>query len=269
MLILVLIPVASAMDSNDTFYVEYDDSDYEEVVDEYVEYEVEETQNLEHSHEENVKSSDTINENIGEDSQYQDDIDKYYYNEEEAAVEPVVCIELNEDDVSVTHDQDVKSFEFVNSDVIYLDNLTDAINEETSEDDSTFDKNSVNQDLLINKLEIKNNFPLFDHTYNEINFYETSFDNSNRFLTKILELKDNLLLKQDMHVIFNNYVIDDLEEIISINKITSDYAYNIDNSIVGAESIVTCFLNFKSFFDTVFSYTFVVIFFYDADFINY
>ena len=58
LLILVLIPAASAMDSNETFYIEYDNTDCGDVVDEY---EVEDT-SIEHSPKENVETSESFSE---------------------------------------------------------------------------------------------------------------------------------------------------------------------------------------------------------------
>ena len=257
MLILVLIPVASAMDSNDTFYEEYDYSDCEEVVDEVVDYEVDDTQDYESSTEEDYKTSDTVDEDLKDYNQDYQSYSHVTYEDDDQVIIP----ELNEDDVSVTHNIDVIELETIYSNVIEdINDLTDDINE-TSEDELTFDENSVNvQDSFISKYNIKVDFKLIDDLfYNGINYFGMSFNNYNRFMMKFLELKDNLLLNQGMLMYFANHKIDDSEEIHSINKITTDYAYNIDNSIVGADAIVnllSCFFNFESNFDTIFSITF-------------
>lgn len=272
MLILVLIPVASAMDSNDTFYVEYDYSDSEEVVDEYVDCEVDDTQNQESSAEEDFKASDTLDEDSTEN--YHED-QSYNYEDyiEENHDEYIVIPELNVDDVGVTHNIDVIELELIYENLIEdINDLTDDINE-TSEDELTLDENSLNvQDSLISKYDIKVNFKLIDDLfYNGISYFGSPFTNHDRLVTKILELKDNLLLNQDMQMYFTNHDIDDSEEIRSINKITTDYAYNIDNSIVGANSIVnllTCFFNFESYFNTIFSINFGDNFLIHANFIN-
>lgn len=257
MLILVLIPVASAMDSNDTFYEEYDYSDCEEVVDEVVDYEVDDTQDYESSTEEDYKTSDTVDEDLKDYNQDYQSYSHVTYEDDDQVIIP----ELNEDDVSVTHNIDVIELETIYSNVIEdINDLTDDINE-TSEDELTFDENSVNvQDSFISKYNIKVDFKLIDDLfYNGINYFGMSFNNYNRFMMKFLELKDNLLLNQGILMYFTNHEIDDSEEIHSINKITTDYAYNIDNSIVGADAIVnllSCFFNFESNFDTIFSITF-------------
>lgn len=273
MLILVLIPLASAMDSNDTFYVEYDYSDSEEVVDEYVDCEVDDTQNQESSAEDDFKASDTFDEDLNdykqEDQSCQFD-DCFEENQDEFINIP----ELNEDDVSVTHNIDVIELELVYDNLIDdIDDLTDDINE-TGEDELTLDENSVNvRDSFISKYnKAIVNFKLIDDLfYNGICYFGTSFNNYNRFMTKILELKDDILLNQDMQLYFNNHKIDDSKEIQGIDKITTDYAYNIDNSIVGADAIVnflSCFFNFQSNFNTIFSITSGDNFLIHANFIN-
>lgn len=258
MLVLVLIPAATAMDSNETFYVEYEDSNYEDLIDDHVEYEVEDIQSHEPSHEENVKTSDTFNEDAGEDSHNPDSND-LKHNEIVNVSQKPATVEIKED-VGI-HDNEVIEPEFAYADVACLDDLVQNINE-SSEDDLTFE-NRVDQDFLIYKKNLEINFLLFNDLYNESSFSEVSFNNYNLFITKILKLKDKLLFNKDSFIYFHNQIVD-FEEIITINKITSDYAYNIDNSIVGADGIVnlfSCFLNFKSYFDPFFL-TFTVIFFH-------
>lgn len=249
MLVLVLIPVATAMDSNETFYVEYEDSNYEDLIDDPVEYEIEDIQSHEPSHEENVKTSDTFNEDAGEDS-HNSDSNNLNHNEIVNVSQNSATVEKKE--YVGVHDKEVINSEFANMDVEFSDDLTRNINE-SGEDDLTFE-NSVNQDFLIYKNNLQINFLLFNDLYNESSFSEVSFNNYDLFITKILKLKDKLLFNQGTFIYFHNQIVD-FEEIIAINKITSDYAYNIDNSIVGAEGIVNlfaCFLNFKSFFDAFF-----------------
>ena len=255
MLILVLIPVASAMDSNETFYIEYDDSGYEEVVDEF---EVEDTSDV-HSHEENVETSHAFNKDSNDDSGEVSNYNDIVNDQEEIfqvnnVEENKECIipELNEDDIDVSA-VDIEVFE---SKLVYdsviedFDNLTDDF-KETDE----FEENSVNKDLfLICEFEHKIDFSLIDVYYNEISNFESPFNQNGDFLTKIFELKEKLLLKYDIKSFLGNN-INEVKEIVCFNKITTDFAYCIDNSIVGSDSalnLLSCFSNFKSYFSTIF-----------------
>ena len=268
MLILVFIPVATAMDSNDTFYIEYDTSDYEDVVDEEISHPVEDTQDHESSHEEAVETSDTFNGDISENHEEISQSNNIEENEIEISKsecnhnQEISIPELNEDDIDISDDIEVIESKLVYDTVMDdIDDLAENINE-TVEDELTYEENSVNQDL-ISKHDIKINFLLIDVYYDEISNFSTSFNHDNDFMTKMFELKEKLLLKEDIQTYFDNQAKHDCEEIVCINKITSDYAYYIDNSIVGAESIVTfvsCFSNFKSYFSTIFSGFLVIIF---------
>lgn len=275
LLILVLIPAASAMDSNETFYIEYDNTDCGDVVDEY---EVEDT-SIEHSPKENVETSESFSEdqcnnqeeeisNNNIESSYEEisQISNVEYNQE------VITPELNEDDVSVSRNNIIViESELVNINGIDdFDNLTNGI-DETGESEFTFNEKCVYQDLLfISKYESNLNFLLIDAFYNKVCYSESSLNENDDITTKIFELKEKLLLKHDMVAYFDNQV-DEIEEIACINKITTDFAYYIDNSIVGADSMVnfqSCFSNFKSYFYTIFL-IFGDNFLRDADFINY
>ena len=194
-------------------------------------------------------------------------INNVEYNQE------VITPELNEDDVSVSRNNIIViESELVNINGIDdFDNLTNGI-DETGESEFTFNEKGVYQDLLfISKFESNLNFLLIDAFYNKITYSESSLNENDDITTKIFELKEKLLLKHDMLAYFDNQVVDEIEEIACINKITTDFAYYIDNSIVGADSMVnfqSCFSNFKSYFYTIFL-IFGDNFLRDADFINY
>ena len=260
MLILVLIPVASAMDSNETFYIEYDNADCGDVVDEY---EVEDT-SVEHSPNENVEASDSFS-----DDQYNNHVEEISINNMESSYEEISQINnveynqevitpiLNEDDVSVSKDYIIViESELVNINVSDdFDNLTNDM-DKTSENEFTHKENSVYRDLLfISKYGSNLNFLLIDAFYNKVCYSESSLNENDDITTKIFELKEKLLLKHDMQAHFDNQIVDEVEEIVCINKITTDFAYYIDNSIVGADSMFcfqSCFSNFKSYFYTIF-----------------
>ena len=277
MLILVLIPVASAMDSNETFYIEYDNADCGDLVGEY---EVEDT-SIEHSPKENVETSESFSEdqcnnqeeeisnnNIGSSYEEISQISNVEYNQE-----VITTPELNEDDVSVSRNNIIViESELVNINGIDdFDNLTNDM-DKTSENEFTHNENSVYRDLLfISKYGSNLNFLLIDAFYNKVCYSESSLNENDDITTKIFELKEKLLLKHDMQAHFDNQIVDEVEEIVCINKITTDFAYYIDNSIVGADSMVnfqSCFSNFKSYFYTIFL-IFGDNFLRDADFINY
>lgn len=260
LLILVLIPVASAMDSNETFYIEYDNADCGDVVGEY---EVEDT-SVEHSPNENVEASDSFS-----DDQYNNHVEEISINNMEISYEEISQINnveynqevitpiLNEDDVSVSKDYIIViESELVNINVSDdFDNLTNDM-DKTSENEFTHNENSVYRDLLfISKYGSNLNFLLIDAFYNKVCYSESSLNENDDITTKIFELKEKLLLKHDMQVHFDNQIVDEVEEIVCINKITTDFAYYIDNSIVGADSMnnfQSCFSNFKSYFYTIF-----------------
>lgn len=260
MLILVLIPVASAMDSNETFYIEYDNADCGDVVGEY---EVEDT-SVEHSPNENVEASDSFS-----DDQYNNHVEDISINNMESSYEEISQINnveynqevitpiLNEDDVSVSKDYIIViESELVNINVSDdFDNLTNDM-DKTSENEFTHKENSVYGDLLfISKYGSNLNFLLIDAFYNKVCYSESSLNENDDITTKIFELKEKLLLKHDMQAHFDNQIVDEVEEIVCINKITTDFAYYIDNSIVGADSMFcfqSCFSNFKSYFYTIF-----------------
>lgn len=270
MLILVLIPVASAMDSNETFFIEYENSDIEEVV---VEYEVEDTAS-QSCPEKDVEIYDTTNndfssreessnEVIAKESNDQIKMENIEYNHNHT------FHELGVDEVSLSRDVKAIETELVHNTDEDFDNLASNI-VNADDEDLTFAENSLNQVLFpVFRFSDYIHCLLIDNYYNEFSYNESSFGESEDFMTKF-ELKEKLLLNHDPHTYFDSHNIYDLKEILCINKITTDFAYCIDNSIVGADSIVnllSCFSNFKSYFYTIFP-VFCYNFLRGADFIN-
>lgn len=253
MLILVFIPIANAMDSNETFFIEYEDQDSEEVVDEY---EIED-KSCQSSPEKNIEIYDTTsndistheesyNYNISEKSHNQIKMEKIEYDHN------ITFQELGVDEDCVSNDVKVIDSKSLYNALKDFDNLTDNI--KTDEDDLTLNENSLNPDLfLIFKFADYIHCLLIDNYYNEFTCYESSFNESKDFIMKF-ELKEKLLLNHDLQTYFDSHIYD-FKEILCINKITTDFAYCIDNSIVGADRIVnllSCFFNFKSYFYTIF-----------------
>ena len=61
-----------------------------------------------------------------------------------------------------------------------------------------------------------------------------------RSLTKVLELKNNLLINNDIRFIFADNFADNVDGdvIICADKITTDFVFSIDNSVIGDENLI-------------------------------
>lgn len=271
MFVLVLIPVASAMDSDESFYQEYETAsdieyqDYEGVVEEYGNWQVVDAQ-----------------EEISSDSDYDgfDEIDTEYSDQSQPQVDNedniINVAEFEENSVIETHeiineDTSVDEVEYE----ISSQNVDDILNNinETSVEDLTIES-IVNQgSILISK---------YDHVIvncvkiNQILSAEmesTELTNLNRNIDKVLELKNNLLLKQDVQATFSGVNINELEDIVScMNYINTDFAYSIDNSIVGNHAGIffvgqSCFIKLSPCFAATFCDFLSVECFFFGDFI--
>lgn len=256
MLILVLIPVASAMDSDDAFYEEYDYEDFEEVVVEYDNWEVDDTQI--------DTSSQSYDEGQEDHERIEDDFTEPVCESEDAVESP----ELNENSDFVTHDIDYASDEIADSKIALEavdDSIMNNINE-TSNDELTLEDISVDVQgsIFISKVDISANVIVIDEIFkNEITTLSetTSFGKN---LSKVIELKDTLLINHEIQGCSDSSAIDHSIEIKAcIDKITNDFAYSIDNSISGDAIIYSVIFNKSSFlniypcFDAAFSRTFL------------
>lgn len=273
MLVLVLIPVASAMDSDESFYQEYETAsdfecqDYEGVVEEYGNWQVVDAQ-----------------EEISSESDYDgfDEIDTEYSSDQN---QPKAD---NEDDI-------ISVAEFEENSVV---ETHDIINEDTSVDEVEYEISSQNVDDILNNINeasvedltiesIVNQGSILISKYDDevivncvkINqilsaeMESTELTNLNRNIDKVLELKNNLLLKQDVQATFSSVNINELEDILNyMNYINTDFAYSIDNSIVGNHAGIfsagqSCFIKLSPCFAATFCDFLSVECFFFGDFI--
>ena len=248
MLVLVLIPVASAMDSEDAFYQEYDVGDSEGLVEEYSDLEVEYAQ---------VE--------VSSDSEYED------YSEtesEESISDKTHEQEVDNEDAPEIAEYEIDSVDIINNNIIEDQNIDEAINDvvaeeifddmidnidETCDEELTLEKISVNQgSIFISEYDAKiNSHYISNCIFNGFNADKpTNFD---RNLFRIIKLKDNLLIKHDTQSTEGHEI--DAENIImtvSVDNISNDFAYSIDNSIVGDDHAVYVMVFSFSYFDSCF-----------------
>ncbi|MBQ6099600.1 MAG: hypothetical protein IJL02_07035 [Methanobrevibacter sp.] len=247
MLILVLIPAASAMDSEGSFYQEYEVQECEEVVEEYTNYEVEYTQSDVSSQTDYEEADFIDNSNTDQPADQNEDAVEIAELNLDSAPETQDIVDQNMDDIDI---------ELPSNDV---DNIVNNI-DETSNDELTYKTISVNYQgsIFISKYDTTFNYNLINqilYTGMTTNFKSTSLKRS---VLKVLELKNNLLTKQDMQMFLDENEIDEIDDIIvCINNTSTDFAYSIDNSIIGDECSIffignSCFLKFYPCFDAIF-----------------
>lgn len=269
MLVLVLIPVASAMDSDDAFIEEYN-SDDEGFVIEYEDCKVEDSQDdvSDQGEHDNINSHKDYSDEDS-DNQIIDHLDNHQneaHNQNKPAYEEDTVSEHVENSFEVTPDVDDSSR--TSEETICLTPEFDEKNfdiNETCDNELTLEKFSV---------DIKGSFFIFNSDYSINNyFFNTNFNEidslsslKDKNRVKILELKNNLLLNQNLTSTNDNQKISNLNHVLSINinKITTNFAYSIDNSIVGSDSAAvsltfSSFLNFDSCFDAIFSCNFLLV----------
>lgn len=252
MLILVLIPAVAAEDSDESFYIEYAESE-EVIVEES--YSIDE---VEYGFEDTSENND-----VGEDEYSHEDLQ--------------TCeVEQAHDDISAPDDHLMQE----EPDVVLIEpeeGLNDAAhyildNDENyiSYDNDIEDINEHNEDdLTIEEVSVTNQGSLFV-SKNDCNFkiiimigellMETTFKTSgfNRSLSRILELKNDILINRDVEIFGNDLTaVDDGSIIVCINKISSDYVFSIDNSVVGEGNMILvynpCFLKFYPYFNAYLS----------------
>lgn len=260
MLVLVLLPLACAMDSEDAFYQEYDCGDDEGFIEEYGDWEVEYTPEDASSEIEIDNCEESDNDNCY----------KYYDGSDQDQVEEDAkeIPELNIDSVDVTPyiDNPViiveEEHEDISSEV--FDNMAGNV-EETSDDELTFSKKiSVNQgSIFISIHDSTITVDIINHIVNE----GRESCKMSKLNNDLVELKNNLLINQDLKTVHSNdIVIDDLYNIlIGIDYTSNDFAYSIDNSIIGDAinkfftGTFSCFLNYVyPCFDASFSCDFLI-----------
>lgn len=252
MLILVLIPVIAAEDSSEAFYIEYAEDCNDDVI-------VEEsysTDEVESAQEHTFISNE--NDDVGND--YEDLPTQTNHFEE--AVEDNCDANINiieHVECSADVSQDIQ----LNEDINYIcsDDFADLgqgdIFENSSYELTTEDISVINQGLLfISKNDFNMNIILIKIVLDTetTSLETTSFD---RGISKILELKNNILVTHNVRMIFLNDVKCDVSsDIVScINKATSDFVFSIDNSVIGDENgILIVYYSFLKFNPSFYAY---------------
>lgn len=259
MFVLVLLPTIAAEDSSEAFFVEYTYESDEVVVEESGPiYEVEEAwEDVSPSYEMKM----TINEEeLGEDVHFQDqsgEIDDAVIIQEE-----VECFVVESHNII---DEIEGSDELFNNE--FFEDVIDNVNYNDIDDidcDVTIENVSIIKQgsLIFNFDEVKNNSNsiLINELFTEAANYETH--TFKRSLIKAFELKNNLLINHDVSFIFADNCMDvDGDIIICTDKITNDFVFSIDNSVVGGADLIvfscTSFcLNFTPCFDAFISCNF-------------
>lgn len=239
MLVLVFLPVIAAEDSSEAFFVEYaDESDEAFVVEEYDPIDLAQEQ---------VSLSHEIEEEYNE---YNKDV-PVLDQSGEIANNPLITHE--EIKSPATETNNVPNDEVNNADDINKDDkigVCDTTNVNVNHNDvdedvdleAAAENNSIirHGSLIFISEEVNDNeyFRLINDLFTETTNYEThSFKRS---LIKVLELKNNLLINQDVSFIFSDDFMADLngDLIEGTDKITTDFAFSIDNSVVGSDNLV-------------------------------
>lgn len=218
MLVLMIIPLVSAMDSNETFFEEYDVSDCEEVIVEY-DNEVEYTQK-------DVSNEVEVHDDVPDDLESQIKPQK-----EEIDTVPVIEFREEINSIDVEYNEEIQIIE--ENKIEYTSEVVDIdeINGTTSEK-ITLDKIQGMELIFKNQNNIKNKYLSINIFVESAAFKTTSLKDN---IFKVLKLKDQLLTKQDTQTQDSHNNINNLDNvlIIGINKVTTDYAYSINNVIVG------------------------------------
>ena len=264
MLILLMIPVATAMDSEDAFYIEYSSPDDEVVIEEYDHFVEVDTQV-------DVSSPSDVEDFVQDPvEEYEDEVQKSH----DDAVDDVVEIpeSVEDSDVITYYDGDISEDDEVKSEEVISNDLNEMIkyenNNEISCDDLTLKVISVDiqGSFFISKIDLNSvSFNIINEIFNHeiTTLGETTSPNKN--VNKVLELKNILLTNEKMQNNFDCHKIANVDGSLDvyINKITNDFAYSIDNSVVGDASgifmviVKSSFSTFYPCFDATFSRDFL------------
>ena len=267
MLILVLIPVVAAEDSSESFFIEYAEESSEDVIVEES-YSIEE---VEYAQEDTVISSE-----YGEVEAEYEDLSTYDNHLEESIEDNCDATNMGHVECSAEVSQNIQ----VNEDSNYIssENFADISKDIFENNDceiATDDISVISQGSFFISENDYNSYVFLINTVlnTQTTNYETSSFNSG--LTKILELKNNILTNQNVQIIFLNDLIFDVDSDIvgCINKATTDFVFSIDNSVVGDENEIlilcsSCFLKFNPCFYAFISCDFLTVDgFFGGDFI--
>lgn len=259
MLVLVLLPAIAAEDSSEAFFVEYTHESDEVVVEESGQiYEIEEAwEDVSPSYEMKMTIDE---EELGEDVHFHDqsgEIDDAVMIQEEVECSVVETYNnINE----IEERDELFNNEFC-EDVIDNVNYNDI--DDVDRDVTIENVNIIKQgSIIFNFEEVKDNsnIILINELFTEAANYETH--TFKRSLIKGFELKNNLLINQDVSFISADNSMDlDGDIIVCTDKITTDFVFSIDNSVVGGADLIifstTSFcLNFTPCFDAFISCNF-------------
>lgn len=256
MLVLVLLPAIAAEDSSEAFYVEYTYESAEEVIveDSGPVYEVEEAwEDVSPNYEMKMTVDE---EEIGEDVHFQDqsavEIDDAVMIQEEVECSVVETYNNNIDVIEEGDELFNNEFcEDVIDNVNYND-IDDVDRDVTIEDFRIIKQGSVI--FVSEEVNDNSNIILINELFTEATNYETN--GFKRSLIKALELKNNLLINQEVSFVFADNCMADVDGdiIVCTDKITTDFVFSIDNSVVGGADLIifscTSFcLDFTPFYD--------------------
>lgn len=234
MLVLVLIPAIAAQDSSEAFFIEYSDESDEVIVEESDSIaEIEEVQN-------EVSVISEVEEDIEEsysDTPVQDQSFEIEENDDADIIisEQIDCSGVTHDIIEEVDDEQVSS-------VYYYENISKSLDDiDEMGEELTIKNISINYQVSVFNSKVDkfdNNIILIHNLYmetanNEIHCYKRS-------LIKFLELKNDLLVNQCIQVLSTDNLIDDedIEIVTCADKITGDFVFSIDNSVIGDENAI-------------------------------
>ena len=225
MLVLVLLPAIAAEDSSEAFFIEYEDPNDEVIV--------EETDSIEEMNQAqvDVSPSSEVADDIEVSSQDTPVQDQSEIEESDEDTNIIIIPEQAECSVVETHDV-VEENKNINH------NNCNDVNEDSGCEQIIDDISIINQGSIINSEISYNNLIVVSDVYMEANCFKTN--SFKRSLTKVLELKNNLLINNDIRFIFADNLADNVDGdvIICADKITTDFVFSIDNSVIGDENLI-------------------------------
>lgn len=260
MLVLVLLPAIAAEDSSEAFFVEYTYESDEVIVEEPDPvYEIEEAWE---DVSPNYEMKMTIDEEeLGEEVHFQDqsgEIDDAVMIQEEVEYFTVETYNIDE----IEEAEELFNNEFCEDviDNLNYNDIDDVDCDVTIENVSIIKQGSVI--FVPEGVNYNSNIVLINELFTEATNYETN--GFKRSLIKDLELKNILLINQDVSFVFADNCMADVDGylIVCTDKITTDFVFSIDNSVVGGADLIifscTSFcLNFTPCFDAFISCNFL------------
>ena len=208
MLVLVLLPAIAAEDSSEAFFIEYEDPNDEVIV--------EETDSIEEMNQAqvDVSPSSEVADDIEVSSQDTPVQDQSEIEESDEDTNIIIIPEQAECSVVETHDVIEENNDDEKITDLYCENVVENINHNNCNDvngDSGCEQiiddiSIINQGSLVNSEISYNNLIVVSEVYMEANCFKTN--SFKRSLTKVLELKNNLLINNDIRFIFADNLAD-------------------------------------------------------------